>query len=138
MSSQLNTIIANDHYLMRESLRMILEETKKYKVVLEVGSVRNLACAVNEKSPDLILCDYYLPGGDIVEQLRNVCVNAPNATVVVFKDGPTSAGLLRQLQEIPVAGLISNESSGDEILDLLEQFIARKLQRSYPGFQKNN
>ena len=51
--------------------------------------------------------------------------------MVVFKDGPTSAGLLRQLQEIPVAGLISNDSSGDEIIDLLERFIARKLDKNF-------
>ena len=131
MSSQLKTIIANDHCLMRESLRMVLEATKKYKVVLEVGNVRSLCSAANEESPDLILCDYHLPGGDIVEQLKNVCVNTPNVTVVFFKDGPTSAGLLRQLQEIPVAGLISNDSSGDEIIDLLERFIARKLDKDF-------
>ena len=53
--SRLRVVIAEDHFLMREGVRELLEGTGSAEVVAAVGNARDLLAAVDHSEPDAVL-----------------------------------------------------------------------------------
>ncbi|WP_101759127.1 response regulator transcription factor [Oceanicoccus sp. KOV_DT_Chl] len=115
-------IIADDHHLLREGLKILLETTPGYKVVAEANNTQSLLEAVHANTPDVVISDYNMPTGDIISVVRDIKQHTP-ATKVIILTGVVSGSLYRQLLNIPVDGIFLKEGSMDEILEGLERII---------------
>ena len=56
-------LIVDDHDLVREGIRTMLEQEPGFQVVGEVGDGQEAVRAVRELRPDIVLMDLNLPGG---------------------------------------------------------------------------
>ena len=56
-------LIVDDHDLVREGIRTMLEQEPGFQVVGEVGDGQQAVRAVRELRPDIVLMDLNLPGG---------------------------------------------------------------------------
>lgn len=63
MPDQLRTIVADDHYLVREGTRQLLETSDEVVVVGAVGDADELLDAVRRLGPDVVVTDIRMPGG---------------------------------------------------------------------------
>ena len=54
-------VIADDHYLVREGTRRVLESSGEVKVVAAVEDGEQLQAAVNRLIPDAVLVDIRMP-----------------------------------------------------------------------------
>lgn len=61
MSERLSVIIAEDHYLVREGTRQLLESSGSVDVVAAVGTVEELYGAVRRLHPQAVLTDIRMP-----------------------------------------------------------------------------
>jgi len=61
MSDRLRIVLAEDHYLVREGTRQLLEATGEVAVVAAVGTAPELLDAVRRLSPDAVLTDIRMP-----------------------------------------------------------------------------
>ena len=80
-------VIAEDHYLVREGIRRLLETQPDLEVAAVCGDLDSLLAAVKEERPDVVVTDIRMPPGDTdegiqaAERLRDT---DPNVGVVVL------------------------------------------------------
>jgi two-component system LytT family response regulator len=78
----IRTIIADDEHLIRKKLRIALGAEPDVDLVAECADGKECIAAVKKFSPDLLLLDVQMPGGDGFEVLRSI--SGPNMPIVVF------------------------------------------------------
>ncbi|MEV4169960.1 response regulator transcription factor [Nonomuraea sp. NPDC049709] len=63
MGERIRTVVADDHYLVREGTRQLLETSGEVTVVGAVGNADELLDAVRRLGPDVVITDIRMPGG---------------------------------------------------------------------------
>jgi DNA-binding NarL/FixJ family response regulator len=89
-------VLAEDHYLVREGVRRLLETRPDLEIAAVCGDLETLLAAVEAEHPDVVLTDIRMPPGDAdegiqaAEQLRET---NPDVGVVVLSQyaNPTYA-----------------------------------------------
>jgi DNA-binding NarL/FixJ family response regulator len=80
----LKIIIADDHPLLVDGLRRVLEEMKDVEVSEPVGNGRLLLVRLRESPVDMVLLDLQMPQLDGLETLRILQKEFPRLKVLVF------------------------------------------------------
>ena len=84
MGRTIKVVIAEDHALMRDGVRLILDEADGLEIVGEAHAGTEVLPAVRRTQPDVVLLDLRMPGMDglaVIDQLRE---HAPDVSIVVF------------------------------------------------------
>ncbi len=139
-------VIAEDHQVVREGLKMFLDIQPDIEVVGEATNGKEAVTLVREKKPDVLLLDLIMPEMDGLEVLRIVNKEMPDVAVLVL----TSA--LDDRMVIPAvragaAGYVLKTVSSSELIEavrnvaegkpVLHPEITRMLMREVregPGF----
>lgn len=83
-SNNLRIIIAEDHKIVRQGLRMILESEPDMEVVAEAGTGVEAVRLAEELVPDLMLVDIMMPDMDGIEVIRLFAERRPDLPVLVL------------------------------------------------------
>jgi CheY-like chemotaxis protein len=70
-------ILADDHHMMRQGLRMLLEAEEDFRVVAEAGDGREAARLAEHFTPDILIVDVMMPGLNGLEATRQVGQRSP-------------------------------------------------------------
>lgn len=117
---KLKVLIADDHQLLRDGLRMLLVETEGYQVIAEAYDTCSLEHEARMHMPDIVISDYNMPDDDMITVLRNLKAFRPSMKIIVLT-GVISGTLYKTLLGIPVNGILLKEGSMDDILKGLEK-----------------
>jgi DNA-binding NarL/FixJ family response regulator len=63
-------VLAEDHYLVREGIRRLLETDPDLEVVAVCGDLGSLLAAVDAEQPDVVVTDIRMPPGDTDEGIQ--------------------------------------------------------------------
>ncbi|UKT64772.1 response regulator transcription factor [Pedobacter mucosus] len=78
-------ILADDHKVIRDGLKMLLESTHEYQVVFEAGNGQEVIDAINGGIiPDLIISDINMPNMDGITMVTNIKLNHPEIPVLII------------------------------------------------------
>jgi DNA-binding NarL/FixJ family response regulator len=83
----MKVVIAEDHYLVREGTRRILEDSGEVSVVAAVGTAVELLDAVDRLQPDAVITDIRMPPGHHTEGIaaaHEIRTRFPSVGVVVL------------------------------------------------------
>jgi len=80
----LRVILIDDHAVVREGYRRLLERTCDIQVVAEATSGEDAYRLFCEKHPDVVVMDINLPGMSGIEATRRIVAREPAARVLVF------------------------------------------------------
>jgi len=72
MSDPIRVVIADDHAVVREGLRLILEASPGFVVVGEAADGAEAVHLVEEAQPDVVLMDLRMPGMDGLEAIGHI------------------------------------------------------------------
>jgi DNA-binding NarL/FixJ family response regulator len=77
-------LIADDHQIVRESLRALLEKESGITVVGEAGEGRTALRLARELAPDIIIMDVAMPDLNGIEATRQVVTEFPEIKVIAL------------------------------------------------------
>ena len=80
----ISVYLVDDHPILREGLRRLLEQDDGVQVVGEAGSGEDAVGGVLQTSPQVVLIDIKLPGINGVETTRRLLVQDPQVRVVIL------------------------------------------------------
>ncbi len=70
MNDRLRVVIAEDHYLVREGTRRLLEDSGQVEVIAAVGTTEELLDAVGRLKPDAVITDIRMPPSHHMEGIE--------------------------------------------------------------------
>jgi DNA-binding NarL/FixJ family response regulator len=94
---EIRILLVDDHKIVREGLRMVLENQPGMKVVGEAGSGRTALRLVRDLKPDVILMDVTMPDLNGIEATRQIMSESPEVKILALSmhsDSHLVAGIL--------------------------------------------
>jgi NarL family two-component system response regulator YdfI len=84
MIEQVRIMIVDDHSIVREGLRLILETVTSFKVVGEASDGAQAVRMAAELKPDVILMDLRMPGMDGLTAIKHIKEEQPQIAVIIL------------------------------------------------------
>jgi len=84
MSKPIRVVIADDHAVVREGLRLILEASPGFVVAGEASNGAEAIRLVGDLQPDTVLMDLRMPGMDGLEAIEHIRARWPDIAVVIL------------------------------------------------------
>jgi DNA-binding NarL/FixJ family response regulator len=81
----ISVLIVDDHDLVREGIRAILEKDPAFSIVGETGDGQHAVRLVGQVKPDVVLMDISLPGGiGGLEATEAILADHPDAKIIIL------------------------------------------------------
>ncbi len=109
----IRVLIVDDHPVVREGLRAVLEDTKEMEVVGEAGSAEEALSSVERALPDIILLDLELPGMNGVDAIPRFAGAASHPRVIILTAYDTEERVLAALKAGAVGYLLKGAPAGE-------------------------
>jgi two-component system invasion response regulator UvrY len=116
----IRVVLADDHAMVREGLRRVLEERTGIAVVAEAASAADLLAELRRAQADVVIVDIAMPGPGIVETLRQVKAVQPRARSLVLTAYPEADYAVRVLRA-GAAGYLTKDRSLDQLVDAVRR-----------------
>ncbi len=113
--TMIRVLLVDDHPVVRMGLRGMLEADPGIVVVGEAGSGDDAVVRARESSPDVILMDLRMPGGDGVSATRRILADRPAGKVIVLTTYETDQDIVRAV-EAGAAGYLLKDTSRADLL----------------------
>ena len=116
-------ILVDDHAIVREGVRAILEMQEDMQVVGEFANGADALAAAAALAPHLALVDLKMPGLSAVETIRGLQERAPGIRVLVF----TSFGedsLIRATLDAGATGFLIKDALKDDLVKAIQAVAA--------------
>ena len=123
MSLKTRILIADDHPLLRESLRRALSTQKDMEVVGEAGDGEEAVNLASQFEPDVVVMDIMMPKFDGIEASKRIKKGNPNVAILIltaYDDDNYVLGLL----EAGAAGYLLKSARGQDIVEAIRSIRA--------------
>jgi len=114
-SDVIRVLLSDDHAVMREGLRMILEAQGNIEVVGDAGDGREAVRVAQQLSPDIVVMDIAMEGLNGIDATRQIRERCPSTQVVILSMYATSEYVYRAL-EAGALGYVLKETAGGELV----------------------
>jgi DNA-binding NarL/FixJ family response regulator len=121
--AKLRILLADDHAVLREGLRLLVNAERDMSVVGEAGGGREAVRQTKERRPDIVVMDISMPDLDGVaatEQIRQV--NPQVRVLVLTRHG--DQGYLRRLLRAGASGYVIKKTAADELINAIRVVAA--------------
>ena len=118
-------VIADDHTIMREGLKRILDGAENIEVVGEAVNGFEVLAKVREGGFDILLLDLSMPGRSGVELIRQIKSEAPKLPILVLTMHEEEQYAVRTIRA-GARGYLTKESAGTQLLSAIEKVAARR------------
>jgi NarL family two-component system response regulator LiaR len=115
-------LLADDHEIMREGIRAILERETDLEVVAEASNGRDALARVRDCQPDLVLMDIGMPDMNGVEATRQILAEAPEVKVVALSMHADKRFVASMFQAGATAYLLK-KSAARELLEAIGEVM---------------
>jgi len=123
---EIRVMLADDHKILREALRSVLEHEPDIEVVAEAKDGREAVELARTTSPDLIVMDIGMPGIDGIEATRRILTDNPAVKVVALSTY-SDKRIAQQMIEAGAKGYVVKAAGGDELLNAVRAVMAGEL-----------
>ena len=129
---KVSVFLVDDHAVVRDGLKLLLESCAGISVVGEASDGRTAVRRVNDLRPDVVIMDIAMPEMNGVEATRQIREECPTAQVIILSMHSTSEHVFRAL-EAGARGYLVKESAGVEVVDAViavkegRRYLSRKI-----------
>jgi DNA-binding NarL/FixJ family response regulator len=119
-------VLADDHHVVRQGLRALLEVEKDLKVVGEAGDGLAALHSVEQLNPKVLVLDLMMPGLNGLDVLRQIKKRQPETRIVILSMYANEAYVLEALSNGASAYVLKDSSSADLVLAVREAAAGRR------------
>lgn len=116
-------VLADDHAVVREGLRHLLQSDPKFDIVGEAADGQEAIELVKRLKPKVLIVDLMMPGLDGLETTRKVLRLRPKTRVIILTMYGDEAYLLDAIKS-GVAGYVVKESCGADLFQAIRDVVA--------------
>jgi DNA-binding NarL/FixJ family response regulator len=119
----ITVVLADDHPVLREGMRNLLEQQRDIKVVGEAGNGHEAVAAVRALKPDIVLMDVVMPRLNGIEATKQIKRTNPTTAVLIlsaYDDDRYVLGLL----DAGAAGYLLKNATGQEVIQAIRSVHA--------------
>ncbi|HJS44194.1 MAG TPA: response regulator transcription factor [Gemmatimonadales bacterium] len=118
--SAIRIFIADDHPIVRQGLRRMVEADPGLVIAGEAGDAAALFTGLQGTAADLVLLDVSMPGGSFLETLRDLRAQHPSIRVLVLSVHPEDQWAVRALRA-GASGYLTKDHSPDQLLEAIRR-----------------
>lgn len=111
----IRVVLADDHAIVREGLKTILERNPQIQVIGEAGDGRAAVAMADKLRPDVLIMDVGMPELNGIEATRQIKQQHPGVKVVALSTYSDKRYVLRML-EAGASGYVLKASVGQELV----------------------
>ncbi|MGE5123085.1 MAG: response regulator [Acidobacteriaceae bacterium] len=127
----INVMLADDHTIVRDGLRALLEANPEIKVVGGVATGLQVIDQARELLPDVVVMDISMPGLNGIDATRQILATCPQVRVIILSMLGTADHVFHALQA-GVRGYLLKESAGREVVEAVQAVYAGEMYFSKP------
>lgn len=143
----ITVFLADDHAVVRDGLRFLLEAQPDITVIGDANNGRETVQMVEQLCPDVIVMDIAMPELNGIEATQKICAAGSNSQVIILSMYSTDEHIIRALQA-GARGYLLKESAGIEVVNAvravhtnhryLSQKLSEKMIDDYCRLLKSN
>jgi len=122
-TSETTIVLADDHTVMRNALRLLLDAEPDFEVVAEAGTAEDAVRYVRGHKPTVLILDLNMPGGSSLEAIPDIQEASPATEIVVLTMQNEPAFARRALQA-GVRGYVLKEAADAELVQAVRSAAA--------------
>ena len=131
MRDLIEIMIVDDHLLLRQVVREIIERESDLAVIAEASDGQEAIIRAATAQPDIVLLDLMMPGCDGFQATEQILACSPRSRVVIFSASLEEHHVLQALQ-CGAIGYITKDSSADGLLSAIRHAAQDELYVPYP------
>lgn len=116
-------LLVDDHAVMRDGLRLLLETQPDLRVVAEAANGREAVRQAQLKCPNVLIMDIAMADLNGIEATRQIRALCPQTPVVILSMYSTEEHVARALQA-GALGYVLKESAGADVIDAVRSVYA--------------
>ncbi len=124
-------VLADDHHVVRQGLRVLLEGQPDFQLVGEAGDGLEAIQLTERLKPDVLLIDLMMPSLNGLEATRQVSQRSPHTRVVILSMHANEAYVLEALRN-GAAGYVLKDSSAADLVHAVREVVAGRRYLSSP------
>jgi two-component system, NarL family, response regulator NreC len=124
-------LLADDHHVMRQGLRMLLEAQENFRVVAEAGDGLEAVKLAEHLKPHVLIVDLMMPGINGLEVARQVSHHSPQTRIIVLSMYGHEPYVLEALRNGAV-GYVLKDANAAELLRAVHEVVAGRRYLSPP------
>jgi len=127
-------LLADDHAVVRDGVRALLEKQPDMTVVGEAADGRETVHMAEEQSPDVVVMDIAMPNMNGIEATRRIVSSNPHTAVVILSMHQDESYVLRSLKA-GAKGYLLKDSLRSDVIEAVRtvsqgrSFLTKKVSR---------
>jgi DNA-binding NarL/FixJ family response regulator len=119
---KIRVVIADDHELIRDGLRSLMEKEPDILVVGEAGDGRSTEESVSRTSPHVVIMDVTMPDGNGIETTRRILKANPRVKIIGLS-GHSDDGLVLEMMSAGASAYILKETAYPDLIRAVREVV---------------
>lgn len=112
-------LLADDHQMFREAVRILLDRNPDFEVVAETGDGLEVFALVRANAPDIVCMDIDMPGLNGIEITRQIAAAFPSVKVIALSTF-SDRGYVTDMLAAGASAYVTKTAAGVELLRAIE------------------
>jgi DNA-binding NarL/FixJ family response regulator len=131
MKQEIRIVIADDHPLMRQGLRQVIEIEPHLKIVGEAAHGNEALAMIEELKPDAAILDVDMPHQDGFQVARTLAARQ-NTAAIIFLTIHSEEQMFRHALDLGAKGYVLKDSAIDDIVTAITEAVEGRTFTSLP------
>ena len=120
---RLTVLLAEDHAIVREGLRLLLEQAGDFDIVGEASNGREAVTLAGKLQPALVVMDIAMPALNGFEATRQILLAAPDAKVLVLS-AYSDDEYVAHMASLGASGYLLKQNSSEVLVHAIREIAA--------------
>lgn len=119
----LKIVLVDDHRIVRQGLRSLLEKQVDFRVVGEADNGRSALRTITELTPDLVIMDIGMPEMNGIDATRHVLSSLPETKIIVLSMHAEQQ-FVQDVMKAGAMGYLLKDSAYEELVTAIRSILA--------------